>query len=63
MAVFQHLPQSNCKRCGLPTCFTFALQLAAAQVELNSCPILSEPESALHREALQAMLIDTRTEV
>ena len=63
MAIFQHLPQSNCKRCGLPTCFTFALQLAAAQVDLDSCPMLSEPEFALHREALHAMLIDTRTEV
>jgi ArsR family metal-binding transcriptional regulator len=63
MAVFRHLPQSNCKRCGLPTCFTFALQLAAAQVELPACPALSEPEWAQHLEALQAMLTDTRTEV
>ena len=63
MAIFQHLPQSNCKRCGLPTCFTFALQLAAAQLELEACPALSEPEWAQHLEALQATLIDTRTEV
>jgi len=63
MAVFQHLPQSNCKRCDLPTCFTFALQLVAAQVELQVCPALLEPEWAQHLEALQAMLSDTRTEV
>jgi ArsR family metal-binding transcriptional regulator len=63
MAIFRHLPQTNCKRCGLPTCFTFALQLAAAQVELDGCPALSEPEWAQRFEALQPILIDTRSDV
>jgi ArsR family metal-binding transcriptional regulator len=63
MAIFRHLPQSSCRRCGLPTCFTFALQLTAAQVELPACPVLSEPEWAQHLRELQAMLIDTRSEI
>jgi ArsR family metal-binding transcriptional regulator len=30
MAIFKLLPQTNCKQCGEPTCYTFALKLAAA---------------------------------
>jgi len=58
MAIYQHLPQTNCKRCGSPTCFTFALRLAAAQVELSECPVLYEPERAEHLQAVRAMLIE-----
>ena len=30
MAIFKLLPQTNCKQCGEPTCYTFALKLAAS---------------------------------
>jgi acetyl-CoA decarbonylase/synthase complex subunit gamma len=36
------LPQTNCKECGFPTCLAFAMKLAAKQVELSSCPYVSE---------------------
>jgi acetyl-CoA decarbonylase/synthase complex subunit gamma len=36
------LPQTNCKECGFPTCLAFAMKLAAKQVELGSCPYVSE---------------------
>ena len=58
MAIYQHLPQTNCKRRGSPTCFTFALRLAAAQVELEECLALLEPERAEHQQAVRALLID-----
>jgi ArsR family metal-binding transcriptional regulator len=34
MAIFKLLPQTNCKQCGEPTCYTFALKLAASQRKL-----------------------------
>jgi ArsR family metal-binding transcriptional regulator len=58
MAVFQHLPQTNCKRCGSPTCFTFALRLAAAQVDLETCPALFEPGQQPNLVVLRSLLID-----
>jgi len=58
MAIYQHLPHTNCKRCGSPTCFTFALRLAAAQVEVSDCPVLLEPERAAHLEAVRGVLVE-----
>jgi ArsR family metal-binding transcriptional regulator len=58
MVVYKLLPQTNCKQCGEPTCFTFALKLAAAQKEIGDCPPLSEPQYADKRAALQAIVIE-----
>jgi ArsR family metal-binding transcriptional regulator len=58
MAIYQHLPQTNCKRCGSPTCFTFALRLAAAQVGLEACPVLQEPGQAKQLAAVVAMVVE-----
>lgn len=58
MAVYKLLPKTNCKACGEPTCFTFALRIAAAQVRLDGCPVLLEPSQARNLEELRAMLID-----
>jgi len=40
--IYKLLPQTNCKECGFPTCLAFAMKLAAKQVELGSCPYVSE---------------------
>ena len=40
--IYKLLPKTNCKDCEFPTCMAFALKLAAKQVELASCPHLSE---------------------
>jgi acetyl-CoA decarbonylase/synthase complex subunit gamma len=40
--IYKMLPQTNCKECGFPTCLAFAMKLAAKQVELGSCPYVSE---------------------
>lgn len=40
--IYKMLPQTNCKECGFPTCLAFAMKLAAKQVELDSCPYVSD---------------------
>ena len=58
MALYKLLPRTNCKACGGSTCFTFALQLAASQVQVEGCPALFEPGQAHALEALRSILID-----
>jgi len=58
MAVYKLLPKTNCKACGEATCFTFALRLAASQVQVEGCPALFEPGQAHTLAALRSMLID-----
>ena len=42
LQIYKLLPKTNCKDCGLPTCLAFAMKLAAKQVELDSCPYVSD---------------------
>jgi ArsR family metal-binding transcriptional regulator len=58
MALYKLLPQTNCKQCGEPTCYTFALKLAASQRKLADCPPLFEPQYAEKLAALQELVID-----
>ena len=58
MAVYKLLPQTNCKQCGEPTCFTFALKLAASQKQIADCPPLLEPPYAEKLAALLAIVIE-----
>jgi ArsR family metal-binding transcriptional regulator len=60
MAVYRLLPQTNCKQCGEPTCFTFALKLAASQKKIADCPPLLEPSHAEKRAALKAVIAEGR---
>ena len=36
------LPESNCKKCGCPTCMAYALKLAKKQTKVELCPYISE---------------------
>jgi len=58
MAVFKLLPQTNCKQCGEPTCYTFALKLAASQKRLGDCPSLDEEHYSEKRAALDEIVIE-----
>ena len=58
MAVYKLLPQTNCKQCGEPTCYTFALKLAASQKKITDCPPLCEPKYAKQRAALQIIVVE-----
>jgi ArsR family metal-binding transcriptional regulator len=58
MAIYKLLPNTNCKRCGEPTCFSFSLKLTAAQKKLADCPPLSEIQYAEKLSALQKIVIE-----
>jgi ArsR family metal-binding transcriptional regulator len=58
MAVYQLLPRTNCKGCGEPTCWIFALKLVASQKRIADCPLLAEAGYAPQVAALEAMLIE-----
>jgi ArsR family metal-binding transcriptional regulator len=58
MAIYKLLPNTNCKQCGDPTCYTFALKLATSQKKLSDCPSLSEPQYAEKLTALEEIVID-----
>jgi ArsR family metal-binding transcriptional regulator len=56
LAIYKLLPQTNCKRCGEPTCYTFAAKIAAGHKSLEDCPPLLEAEYAGRLAALQAIV-------
>ncbi len=39
--IYKHLPKTNCRECGFPTCLAFAMQLAKRTVALEKCPYIS----------------------
>ena len=42
--VYKLLPATNCKECGQPTCFTFALRITAGEAEPEQCtPLFTGP--------------------
>ena len=58
MEVYKYLPATNCKACGQPTCFTFALKVTAGEIEIQQCaPLFTE---AFHymREKMMMVLED-----
>jgi ArsR family metal-binding transcriptional regulator len=57
MAIYKLLPNTNCKRCGEPTCYLFALKLAVSQKKLGDCPLLVEPQYAEKLAALEEIVI------
>jgi ArsR family metal-binding transcriptional regulator len=58
LAVYKLLPGTNCKACGEPTCFTFALKLAASQRKPEDCPPLMQAEHAEKLAGLRAIVVD-----
>jgi ArsR family metal-binding transcriptional regulator len=58
MAVYKLLPQTNCKQCAEPTCFSFALKLIASQKEIRDCSPLFALEFSENLAALQSMVIE-----
>ena len=58
MAIYKLLPNTNCKQCGEPTCYSFALKLAASQKKLADCPVLLEPKYPEKLAALEEIIIE-----
>ncbi len=61
LELYRLLPRTNCKACGESTCFSFALKLAAGQVELRQCePLYAEKEWEEQRMQLDLLLVTKR---
>jgi ArsR family metal-binding transcriptional regulator len=58
MAVLKLLPGTNCRECGQPTCFTFALKVVAGQRKPGDCPWLCRPELATQLAELRSLVGD-----
>jgi ArsR family metal-binding transcriptional regulator len=58
MTVYKLLPLTNCKQCGEPTCYIFAIKLTASQKKLADCLVLAEPQYAEKLAVLQGIVID-----
>jgi ArsR family metal-binding transcriptional regulator len=61
MAIYRLLPQTNCTQCGEPTCYSFAIQLAASHQRLSACPPLHEPACIEELAALRDLTGETST--
>ncbi len=59
MAIYKLLPNTNCKQCGEPTCYSFALKLTASHKKISDCPPLAEPQYAEKRAALGGLVTET----
>lgn len=57
MAIFKLLRGANRHACGQPTCFIFALKLAAGQQRLEECPPFPEPACADRLAQLGVLVI------
>jgi ArsR family metal-binding transcriptional regulator len=53
--IYKLLPQTNCKKCGYPTCLAFAAALRSDEARLDKCTLLSEPEYSSNREHITAL--------
>ena len=58
MTVYRLLPQTNCKQCGEPTCYSFAIKLVASQKKITDCAPLDELHHAKQLAALQDLMAD-----
>ncbi|MDL1909657.1 Fe-S cluster protein [Chloroflexi bacterium CFX6] len=58
MAIYKLLPNTNCKQCGEPTCYSFALKLAILQKKIADCPPLGEMQYAEKLAALEEIVIE-----
>jgi len=46
LQIFKLLPNTNCKKCGQPTCLAFAMKLAQGKESLDKCPDASDEARA-----------------
>src|SRR5512135_1536725 len=58
MTVYKLLPQTDCKQCGEPTCYSFAIKVLASHKRIADCPPLTERQYAEKLADLQDLVID-----
>jgi hypothetical protein len=44
LALYKHLPQTNCGRCFLPSCLAFAAGVVSGSKKLSECPYLTQKQ-------------------
>jgi acetyl-CoA decarbonylase/synthase complex subunit gamma len=49
--------KKNCKECGLPTCFAFAMKVAKGEADIDLCPYLAPEVAAEVKEALTPPMV------
>ena len=59
MGIYKLLPHKNCRECGEPTCYSFALKLVVSQRKLSECPVLTNEKYAENLSTLEEFLTET----
>jgi ArsR family metal-binding transcriptional regulator len=54
--IYNLLPGTNCKQCGLPTCFAFAAKLIKRQVDITKCTPIYADQHTIKKERLLDLL-------
>jgi len=60
LEVYKLLPKTNCRECGLPSCFAFATAVARGEADIGRCRPLCKEEHAQQHAELEALLGATR---
>jgi ArsR family metal-binding transcriptional regulator len=63
LPVFELLPRANCRRCGLPTCLAFAVEVAAERLSVIRCGPLFDAAHQAQRRRLLELLVAAGYEV
>lgn len=63
LPVFELLPRTNCRKCGLPTCLAFALEVAAERMSVIRCGPLFDGAYQPQRRRLLELLVAAGYEV
>jgi ArsR family metal-binding transcriptional regulator len=59
MELYQFLPQTNCKQCGVPSCFAFASKLTVGEAVVEACtPLFDDDQYAEKRQGLLNLLAE-----
>jgi 4Fe-4S ferredoxin len=56
MEIYQLLPKTNCKKCGVSTCMAYAVGLLSKEKKIEDCPILFEPKYEAKLKKLQEVM-------
>ncbi len=56
MDIYKLLPGTNCRACGEPSCFAFALKVTVGEAEIERCAPLFTDEYQRQRDELKALL-------
>ncbi len=63
LPVFELLPRTNCRKCGVPTCLAFALEVAAERLSVLRCGPLFDATCQPQRRRLLELLVAAGYEV